>query len=308
MATCRTAMTPIKPMQPGAADRQDSWAGLGRALLLAVLASCHAADPVPSPSQSRSPEPWISITAGSLIRAQHVYRTEGDIAVRCDLPEPDPFAERDAREEQLTEEFLASWKGPSEVEFEPTGFIKTPWTVPVSRLFLHPAPSGEHALLLASRDLLLERPDILGELPPLEGAVYLAPARWHADGTTAAVGGTPRRRPQGPPNEIILINSAEGRIIRRIPLGADWYIQDLAWSPDGLSLAVLAGRYRQDTGLSKWISDVVYGGSHGMSILDYRLELHTLDGSAPRLIPIAEEVEEPSRERVVWLEAPQPGQ
>lgn len=278
-------------------------AGLGGALLVAMLTACQASSSAPSPSQSPDTELWVSITMGALFPSPRGYRIEGDVAVRRDLPDPDPFAERKEREERLAEEFLARWEGPREIEFPPRGFSKTPFKVPVKKLFLHVAPSGDHALLLASHDLLLALPDTRVELPPIEGASYDEPAGWHGGGATVAVGVAPRSL--SVPNEVVLIDAAEARVIRRIPLEEDWYIDDIAWSPDGQTLAILAWRPREDTGLSKWITDVMFEGSHGLFIADFRLELHKLDGSAPRVIPITDKVEDPGRRGVIWRGMPQ---
>lgn len=278
-------------------------ASLGGALLLAVLTSCQASCRAPSPIQSASAEPWVSITMGTLFRSPRVYRIEGSVAVRCDVPEPDPFAEWKAQEGRLAEEFLTRWEGPSEIEFEPRGRRKRPYGVPVKKVFLHAAPSGDRALLLASHRLLLTLPDTFVELPSLGDARYDEPASWHPDGVTVAAGLVPRSLDV--PTEVVLIDTAELRVTRRLPLDVTWRVDELAWSPDGQTLAILAYRQREDTGLSKWISDVLFEGSHGLHIADYRLELHALDGSAPRLIPIADKVEDPGRSGVIWTKGPQ---
>lgn len=279
-------------------------AGLALALLLGVLSGCQADDVVASAGVSPLPVPWVTITEGGLFESESTFRVDGGGAVRSELPEEDPFAQREADEARRVEEFLGRWEGPDELLFEPQGFRKTPLRVPVSRLFLHVAPSGDRALLLASRNMLLVLPDTAEELPPVEEAAYLAPARWHPSGSLVAVGSAPRERSQGPAGAVVLIDTAAGRVQRTLPIEEGWWLRDLSWHPDGRSLALLTWRRGEVDGLLDQVSDVVYGGAHGPTSRDLRLEVHPIDGSAPRVVPLAEDVGESSRERVLWLAPP----
>ena len=269
------------------------------ALLLGWLLGCQAE---PIPSATSDSHLWVSFVENERLPRQWDYRLEGDEVQAESLPHTDPFEERETREEQSAHNFVVEWNGPTVLSSILFGTRTSEFSVSAKNIIA--SSNGQYALLSnVDRQVgpLLEASSSTHSLPLATGVLYMLPARWNPSGNLIAVSATSTQRIQSPPTEIILIDAAEPQILRRIPLGGRAFVMDVAWSPDGSELALLTTVYRPDTGFSKWISDTVYGGSHGRpGTKDLVLEIHSSDGSDSRQILIEDDVADPSSQRVVW--------
>ena len=255
-------------------------------VLLVTTMGCSSAKQARAMPEFPTSELWISLSKGhDLFDTTLFFNSDGIECFSSAASKPDRFAARNDRDEKLASEFLERWKGSSQGDDRYVSLLV--------------APTGDRSLGTRFGNvhgLIRELPDRLAALPVLEGATLKLPSAWHPDGKLLAVGAAHGRNSHGIAQEVIIIDVTTREILNRIKPAGGRSISDIAWNPEGNTMAVLTKISRKGSGIIAWLGRTI---GHGAPDKDYVLELHSFEGNPTIEIPVVEDVTQGTG-RVVW--------